>query len=132
MSYAKGFLCIFFATLLTACGKGDTTANLYTQDMLLLAGKDQGVAALVKRLRENLRIEHNVIVIDGPLVTGAVTLSRNSPWSVSCGEGLSVDFGKGQIQLVYIMVPIDDSRCAFMTRRLGQEVQAIIDGKPAK
>lgn len=132
MQYAKALLCIFAGTMLTACGKLDTAGTDYTADAGVLAGPGQGVSVLLKRLRENLRTERNVIVVDGPRVTGAVTLSRNSPWSVSCGEGLTVDFGKGEIVLITGMLPIDDSRCAFLSRRMGQEVQAIIDGEPAE
>ena len=129
MAYTKGLLCISCAMLLTACGKFDKSDAMYTADAAVLAGTEQGAPGLEKRLRENLRVERNVIVVDGPRVNGAVALSKNSPWSVSCGEGISVDFMKGGIELVSVMVPIDDSRCAFLTRRLGEEVQAIIDGK---
>jgi len=132
MEYGKGLLCIFAAKFLTACGKLDKSDATYREDAAALSSAGQGASALVKRLRENLRIENNVIVVDGPRVTGTVTLSRNSPWSVSCGEGITVDFEKGEIGLVSVLFPIDDSRCAFLTRKLGQEVQAIIDGNPAK
>jgi hypothetical protein len=130
MAYAKGFLCIACASFLTACNSADTTSTRYTEDLAVMAAKDQGVAVLLTRVRENLRVQNNVIVVDGPLVIGAVTLSKNSTWAVSCGEGLVVDFSKGQINLVFPMVTIDDSRCAFLTRRVGEEVQRIIDGQP--
>jgi hypothetical protein len=129
MSYAKSLLCIAFATFLTGCGNGDVTGKRYSEDLAVLEAKDQGVTILLKRLRENLRIEHNVIVIDGPLVNGAVALSKNSQWAISCGEGLSVDFGTNQIPLVFTLIPIDDSRCAYLTRVVGEDVQRIIEGQ---
>ena len=130
MAYAKGFLCIACVSFLTACNRGDITSTRYTGDLAVLATKDQGVAVLLTRLRDNLRVQNNAIVVDGPLVIGAVTLSKNSTWAVSCGDGLIVDFSKGQIQLVFTMVTIDDSRCAFLTGKVGEEVQRIIDGRP--
>jgi len=130
MAYAKGFLCIACASFLTACNSSDVTSTKYTEDLAVMAAKDQGVATLLTRLRQNLRVQNNAIVVDGPLVIGAVTLSKNSTWAVSCGDGLVVDFSKGQIQLVFKMVTIDDSRCAFLTGRVGEEVQRVIDGHP--
>jgi hypothetical protein len=122
-------VCLSLVAALTACGKTDDTNRQYGEAATLLANKDGGGAALTKSLRENLRVENGVVIVDGPIVNGAVTLSRNSPWSVSCGQGLAVNIGKGEIDLLPIAIQINDAQCAGLTKRLGIEVQAIIDGK---
>jgi len=135
MSHSRIALCLSLMAALTACGKtgsgGDAedTDQQYGAAATLLASKDNGAAQLTKSLRENLRLENGVVIVDGPIVSGAVTLSRNSAWSVSCGEGLAVNIGKGEIDLLPVALQINDTQCARLTKRLGIEVQAIIDGR---
>ena len=94
MQHAKCLLCIVLLPLLAGCGQSDSAQAMFQDGAAVLSGPGQGIPVLSKRLRENLRVEGNVVIVDGPLVTGAVTVSKNSPWSVSCGEGIAVDFGK--------------------------------------
>jgi len=129
MSRSRIALCMLLAAALSACGKADTADDQYGAAATLLASKDYGAAALTKRLRENMRVENGVVIVDGPIVTGAVTLSRNSTWSVSCGEGLAINIGKGEIDLFPVALQINDTQCARLTKQLGVEVQAIIDGR---
>jgi len=132
MSCSRIALSMLLVAALSACGKADNPDNpddQYGAAAALLASKDNGAAVLTKRLRENLRLENGVVIVDGPIVTGAVTLSRNSTWSVSCGEGLAINVGKGEINLFPVALQINDIQCARLTKRLGIEVQAIIDGR---
>jgi hypothetical protein len=129
MSYPRILLCLSCVLVLSGCGKSDSANDQYGADAALLAAKDNGVAALTKRLHENLRLENDVVIVDGPIVSGAVTMSKNSPWSAACGDGLAINIGKGEIDLIASTVQIDDAKCAYLTKRLGSETQAIIDGK---
>ncbi|HTT84071.1 MAG TPA: hypothetical protein VMF67_11360 [Rhizomicrobium sp.] len=135
MSHARIVMCLSLAMALSACGKGgnvgsdeDTDAQ-YGAASAILASKDSGAAALTKSLHENLKVENGILIVDGPIVPGAVVQSKNSPWSVSCGEGLAVDVGKGEIDLIPVTVQISEDKCALLTRKLGSEVQTIVDGK---
>ncbi len=69
------------------------------------------------------------MIVDGPIVSGAAAMSRTSPWSASCGDGLSINIGKGEIDLIANSVQIDDAKCAYLTKQLGIQVQAIVDGR---
>ena len=129
MSCSRIALCMLLVAALSACGKADNPDDQYGAAATLLAAKDDGAGVLTKRLRENLRVENGVVIVDGPIVTGAVTLSKNSTWSVSCGEGLAINIGKGEIDLFPVALQINDTQCARLTKRLGIEVQAIIDGE---
>src|SRR5690242_16908488 len=122
-------LCLLAVAALTGCGKSDSANQEYADAASVLAAKDYGAAALTKSLRQNLRVEQGVLVVDGPIVSGAVTLSKNSPWSVSCGDGIAINIGKGEIDLIPTTLEIGDAQCAFLTKRLGVAVQAILDGR---
>jgi len=123
------FLFLSLAAVLSGCGKPADTDAQYGAASAMLAAKDNGAAALIKSLHENLKGKNGILIVDGPIVPGAVVQSKNSPWSVSCGEGLVVNVGKGEIDLVPVTVQIGEDKCAALTQRLGIEVQAIIDGK---
>jgi hypothetical protein len=132
MSHARAIVLIVCAAALTACGKtgdGEDTDAQYGAAATLLASKDNGLATLIKRLHENLRVESGVVIVDGPIVPGAVVQSKNSSWSVSCGEGLTINVGKGEIDLLPAALQITETQCAHLTKRLGIEVQAIIDNR---
>ncbi len=130
MFLTRAGLCLLGCFTLSACGKTDSANEEYGAAAAVLAQKDHGAASLAKSLRENLRVENGVVIVDGPIVDGAVTLSKDSPWSVSCGDGIAVNIGKGEIDLIPTTLSIDDPRCAYLTKRLGIEVQAILDGHP--
>ena len=128
MSSSRAILCLLPVVFLSGCGKSDSANQEYADAAAILAARDHGTAALTKSLHENLRVERGVVIVDGPIVAGAVTLSRNTAWSVSCGDGVAVNIGKGEIDLIPTTLEIDDVRCAYLTKRLGIEVQAILDG----
>lgn len=128
MSFLRPLLCLMLVAALTGCGKSDSANQEYADAATILAAKDHGAAVLTKSLRENLRIEDGVVIVDGPIVSGAVTLSKNTAWSVSCGDGITINIGKGEIDLIPTTLAIDDVRCAYLTKRLGVAVQKILDG----
>ncbi|HVU19695.1 MAG TPA: hypothetical protein VHE09_03120 [Rhizomicrobium sp.] len=132
MSSSRAILCLPLVAVLAGCGKSDSANQEYADAAVILAAKDHGAAVLTKSLRENLRVENGVVIVDGPIVSGAVTLSKNTAWSVSCGDGITVSIGKGEIDLIPPTLSIDDSRCAYLTKRLGVAVQDVIDGKAAQ
>ena len=132
-TYTKCLLLGFIATFLGACepsGKVNQS-DIQSTDTALLGDAARALPVLASRLRENLKLERNIIVVAGSRANGFFAMSRNTHWTVTCGEGFSVYFDKAQIDLVFAGIQLNDSQCATLTVQTASAVRNII-GAPDK
>jgi hypothetical protein len=133
MTCTKCLLFGFIATFLGACepsGKVNQS-DAQSADTDLLQHAARALPVLASRLRENLKLEGNIIVVAGSRANGFFAMSKNTPWTVSCGAGFSVYFDKAQIDLVFAGIQLNDQQCATLTVQTASAVRAVI-GEPEK
>ena len=130
MTYARCFLLGFIAIFLTACGPSGKVDQSQTQtaDTSLLQDAARALPILASRLRENVKLQGNILVVAGSRANGFFAMSRNTPWTVTCGTGFLVNFDKAQIDLVFGGIQLDDRQCANLTVPLANAVQAVVGG----
>lgn len=133
MTYTKHLLLGFAAISLGACepsGKVDQTQT-ESADTDLLQNAARALPILANRLHQNVKLEGDVIVVAGSRANGFFAVSKNTPWTVTCGSGVSVNFDKAQVDLVSTRISVDDKECATLTVQTASAVRAVI-GEPEK
>jgi hypothetical protein len=130
MTYTRCFLLGFIAIFLAACGQSGKVnqSDTQTADTSLLQDEAHALPVLTSRVRENLKLQGNIIVVAGSRANGFFAMSRNTPWTVTCGAGFSVNFDKAQIDLVFSGIQVDDRQCANLAVQTANAVRAVIDG----
>ena len=133
MRYIKCLLLGFIATCFGSCEPSGKVSQSDTQlaDTDLLQHADRALPVLESRLRDNLKLEGNIIVVAGSRTNGFFATSRNTPWTVTCGQGFSVYFEKAQIDLVFTGIQLDDRQCDTLTVQTANAVRKVI-GEPEK
>jgi len=133
MMYTKHFLLSFAAIYLGACepsGKVDQTQT-ESADTDRLQNAARALPILTGRLHQNVKLEGDIIVVTGSRANGFFAMSKNTPWTVTCGSGVSVSFDKAQVDLVSTRISVDDRQCATLTVQTASAVRAVI-GEPEK
>ncbi|HEY2446225.1 MAG TPA: hypothetical protein VGI20_10860 [Rhizomicrobium sp.] len=131
MNSAGILLLTLCAVGLASCEGGDEGARSeaqYTADNALIRDAAHAMQTIQSRLQGNMKLDGNIIVVGGSLANGDFALARNSSWTISCGQGLSVHFEGAEIDLVSALVHIKDRQCASLAAQTGKAVQAIMDG----
>lgn len=123
-SFAAILLCVLGLIGCDASDNTDQADKQYSADAALVSNPERGIPVLIARLRESASLADNAIVLAGPLVPGSATVSKNSPWTIACGNGVTIYFERAEIDLVSAMVSVTDSQCAKINRRLAIELRA--------
>jgi len=143
-------------SLLAGCGPDNTSNNAkqgenkqatspeakkFADQMRLQMTADRDNESYIKQLRASLKLMDGFIVVENPsLVFSMVLLPLNSSWAVSCGLGLSVDFGNavtGDVDnnsntvsnvasITLTFAPLKKERCRELAPLIGNEIQRII------
>lgn len=149
--------CSICLLLLSACddskskkAKALADEQIKAQDLEQKIMKDPlyAIPELKKRLRESLRVEDGLMLINSPFgmgnllgsvpFAGQFVLPASTPWVLSCGMGMSVDFGSSfrgdgsqvsnEVEIALTLASIDKNGCDTLGLAIGKEIEAISAG----
>lgn len=116
----------------------------------LMIDPSRGIPELKRRLRESLKFQDGLVLVNSPFGLGTLAgtadaldryiLPASTPWSLSCGMGMTVSFGpaisggdgspvSNDVQVALTLARIDKSQCASFGLAVGKEIQAILQGQ---
>jgi hypothetical protein len=135
---------------LVACDDSEHTeksaaTKIMDADALLLKDVERAGPELERRLMENIQVQDGLLMVRDPVfgeVGQLYVLPVNSPWTLSCGIGLSVIFGNSvsgdstslsnDIELHLVRVRVDKKDCNVLGLRLGKRLKAtLVADRPA-
>jgi hypothetical protein len=116
----------------------------------LIADPERAIPELKRRLRQSVKFQDGLVVVDSPFGMGTLLgsvdslnqffLRSSTPWALSCGMGMTVTFGNlisgdasrvsndVRVTLTLAMM-IDKSRCTTLGSAVGKEILTILAGR---
>lgn len=151
------YLALSFCLLLMVAwgdGKAEETkkadaAKAQETEQQLIADPSRAIPELTRRLRQSLKSQDGLIIVDSPFGMGTLLgsadsldyfiLPSNTPWVLSCGMGMTVIFGnsisgdtssiENDVRVALTLAQIDKSGCNTLGLAIGKEILAILAGR---
>jgi hypothetical protein len=128
---------VLLLLFLGACDERREETPAVDADAKLMNDLGQAGPELERRLLNSVSVQDSFIIVSAPPLGNTYVLPANSPWVISCGEGVSVTFGSAvfgdrsfvgnDVQIELTTTLINQSDCATLALSLGRHLKAMLE-----